>query len=142
MKQIILLLFALMSSAFGSLCGGLAVATAQDVPDDFSLIDSQPEGELRIYTRSGGLIREVEKDIVDDEDPYELKVLTQDGTLNIVFAADNKVYLQQPTSWLTLYDGWVEGTLSDDGTTITVQLGQYTAYTRSFNMATQLWLFN
>ena len=142
MKQIILLLFALMASSLGSVCDGFAVATAQDVPDDFSLIDSQPEGELRIYTRSGGLIREVEKDIVDDEDPYELKVLTQDGTLNIVFAAANKVYIQQPTSWLTLYDGWVEGTLSADGTTITVQLGQYTAYTRSFNMATQLWLFN
>ena len=142
MKQIILLLFALMSSSFGLLCDGLSVATAQDVPDDFSLIENQPEGELRIYTRSGGLIREVKKEVVDENDPYELKVLTQDGTLNIVFAADNKVYIQQPTSWLTIYDGWVEGTLSADGTTITVPLGQYTAYTRSFNMATQLWLFN
>ncbi|MBQ1773375.1 MAG: hypothetical protein IIZ97_03900, partial [Prevotella sp.] len=142
MKQIILLLFALMSSSFGSLCGGLAVATAQDVPDDFSLIENQPEGELRIYTRSGGLIREVEKEVVDENDPYELVELTQDGTVNIVFADNNKVYIQQPTSWLTIYDGWVEGTLSDDGTTITVPLGQYTAYTRSFNMATQLWLFN
>ena len=142
MKQIILLLFALMSSSFGLLCDGLSVATAQDVPDDFSLIENQPEGELRIYTRSGGLIREVEKEVVDENDPYELVELTQDGTVNIVFADNNKVYIQQPTSWLTIYDGWVEGTLSDDGTTITVPLGQYTAYTRSFNMATQLWLFN
>jgi len=142
MKQIILLLFALMSSAFGLLCDGLSVATAQDVPDDFSLIENQPEGELRIYTRSGGLIREVEKEVVDENDPYELVELTQDGTVNIVFADNNKVYIQQPTSWLTIYDAWVEGTLSDDGTTITVPLGQYTAYTRSFNMATQLWLFN
>ena len=142
MKQIVLLLFALMSSSFGLLCDGLSVATAQDVPDDFSLIENQPEGELRIYTRSGGLIREVEKEVVDENDPYELVELTQDGTVNIVFADNNKVYIQQPTSWLTIYDAWVEGTLSDDGTTITVPLGQYTAYTRSFNMATQLWLFN
>lgn len=137
MKKITLFLFAFMAAMTMN-----AQNNPTELPDDFTIIENQPEGQLRTYTRSGGLIREVEKDYFDDDNPYTIKEYTQDGSINIVFAADNKVYIQQPNSWAVLYDGWVEGTLSEDGKTITVALGQYTAYARSFNLATQLWLFN
>ena len=39
------------------------------------------------------------------------------------------------------YDGWVEGTLSEDGKTITVPMGQYIAYARSLEMAVQVAMF-
>ena len=142
-RRFTILLLSLLAPAIGTVCNSLSAVHAQDGPPaDFSIIEEQPAGHLVTYTRSGGLIREVEKAQVDEDDPYEIIEGEQDGSINIVFAADNKVYIQQPTSWIPLYDGWVEGTLSDDGKTITVQLGQYTAYTRAFNLGTQLWLFN
>jgi hypothetical protein len=107
-----------------------------------TVIDDQPEGELRLYRRTGGLVREVEKETIIDADeyPYELVFEEQEGMLSIVFAPDNKVYIQHPVSW-SYYYGWVEGTLSEDGKTITVPMGQYIAYTRSLEMAVQVGVF-
>lgn len=106
------------------------------------VIENQPEGELRLYQRTGYVIREVEKDSVGGEDewPYELTTLTQDGTLSIVFGQEGKVYIQRPVSW-SYYNGWVEGTLSADGKTITVPMGQYIAYAKSLEMAVQVAMF-
>ena len=106
------------------------------------VIEDQPEGELRIYNRSGGVIREVEKTytVEEGESPYEIIQEEQEGSLSIVFAPDNKVYIERPVSW-SYYDGWVEGTLSDDGKTITVPMGQYVAYTKSLEMAVQVGVF-
>ncbi len=106
------------------------------------VIEDQPEGELRIYNRSGGVIREVEKPytVEEGESPYEIIQEQQEGSLSIVFAPDNKVYIERPVSW-SYYDGWVEGTLSDDGKTITVPMGQYVAYTKSLEMAVQVGVF-
>ena len=106
-----------------------------------TVIEDQPDGELVVYQRTGGVIREVEKDdVADDEWPYEILKEAQDGSVNIVFADDNKVYIQRPVSW-SYYNGWVEGTLSDDGKTITVPMGQYVAYTFSMEMAVQVAVF-
>lgn len=106
-----------------------------------TVIDDQPEGELRLYQRSGGLVREVEREIEDAEEyPYELVYEQQEGMLSIVFAPENKVYIQHPVSW-SYYYGWVEGTLSEDGKTITVPMGQYIAYTKSLEMAVQVGMF-
>ena len=107
-----------------------------------TVIEDQPDGELRLYHRSGGVVREVEKEytIEEGESPYELIYEQQNGTLSIVFAADNKVYIQRPVSW-SYYNGWVEGTLSDDGKTISVPMGQYIAYTKSLEMAVQVGVF-
>lgn len=107
-----------------------------------TVIENQPEGELRLYTRTGGVVREVEKSytVEEGENPYEIVVEEQDGSMSIVFAADNKVYIQRPVSW-SYYNGWVEGTLSEDGKTITVPMGQYIAYTKSLEMAVQVGLF-
>ena len=107
-----------------------------------TVIEDQPEGELRLHHRSGGVVREVEKDytIEEGENPYELVFEQQNGSLSIVFAENNKVYIQRPVSW-SYYNGWVEGTLSEDGKTITVPMGQYIAYTKSLEMAVQVGVF-
>lgn len=104
------------------------------------LIQSKPEGTQYTYNRTGGVVNEVRCEPEDPDNPYMLNYTGQTGTVNIVFAADNKVYIQQPVSEETIYSGWVEGTLSNDGTTITVPTGQYIDYTRSFNMAVQFWV--
>ena len=107
-----------------------------------TVIEAQPEGEVKLYMRSGRLVREVEKEgtVPEGENPYELIYEQQEGALSIVFADSSKVYIQRPVSW-TYYDGWVEGTLSEDGTTITVPMGQYIAYTKSLEMAVQVGVF-
>ena len=109
------------------------------VPD---VIEDQPAGELRLYQRSGMVVREVEKSdtVPEGEWPYEIITIPQEGSLSFVFAPDNKVYIQRPVSW-SYYNGWVEGTLSDDGKTITVPMGQYIAYTYSLEMAVQVAMF-
>lgn len=107
-----------------------------------TVIENQPAGELRLYQRTGGVVREVEKSytVEEGENPYELVYEEQEGTLSIVFADDNKVYIQRPVSW-SYYNGWVEGTLSEDGKTITVPMGQYIAYAYSLEMAVQVGVF-
>ena len=106
-----------------------------------TVIEEQPDGELRLYQRTGGVIREVEKDnVAEDEWPYEIISEQQDGSVSIVFADDKKVYIQRPVSW-SYYNGWVEGTLSEDGKTITVPMGQYVAYTFSMEMGVQVAVF-
>ena len=106
------------------------------------VIETQPNGELKLYMRTGILVQEVEKDSVPEgEYPYEIIHDHQSGALSIVFAPDNKVYIQRPVS-MSYYDGWVEGTLSEDGKTITVPMGQYIAYAKSLEMAVQVAMFS
>ena len=115
-----------------ALVTALAATAQKKAPEGFYVIEEQPEGELRIYNRHGS---------TRDENRDDNIVTTgkQEGTVNIVFADDRTVYIQRPVSE-SYYEGWVKGTLSDDGTTITVPTGQYTAYTRSFDMAVQMWM--
>lgn len=107
-----------------------------------NVIEHQPAGELRMYHRTGYVVREVEKDytVEEGEYPYERVFEQQDGSLSIVFADSNKVYIQRPVSW-SYYGGWVEGTLDADGRTIIVPMGQYIAYTQSLEMAVQVGVF-
>ena len=106
------------------------------------VIESQPAGELRLYMRSGGVVNEVEigDDLPEGVYPYEIVFGEQTGALSLVFAPENKVYIQHPVSQ-SYYDGWVEGTLSEDGKTITVPMGQYIAYAKSLEMAVQVGMF-
>ena len=107
-----------------------------------NVIETQPNGELKLYMRTGLFVQEVEKDSVPEgEYPYEIIHDYQSGALSIVFAPENKVYIQRPVS-MSYYDGWVEGTLSEDGKTITVPMGQYIAYAKSLEMAIQVAMFS
>jgi len=120
---------------------GVLGAYAQlKAPEGFVCVEEQPEGELRVYTRHGKTVKEVEEGSTEEDyRRYVVKGGEQDGNINLVFAPDGVVWFQRPVSD-SYYDGWVRGTLSPDRSTITVPMGQYTAYTRSFDMAVQVWM--
>ena len=99
------------------------------------VIEEQPEGQLKAYSRNGYTRNEK----IDDEGNVTIETHQQEGTISFVFADDNKVYIQYPVTDL-YYDGWVEGTLSADGKTITVPVGQNVAYTKSLDMSVQIWM--
>lgn len=82
------------------------------------VITSMPEGELRTYERTGG------QGIYGIQDDVALDV--QSGKMDIVFAEDNVVYMKNIlfNSKINCGSYWVQGELSDDGTTITVPMGQ------------------
>ena len=102
-------------------------------PDDMSLITEQPEGLLKIYNRSGYVVKD---DNLNASTPTE-----QTGVMSIVFAEDNVVYIEDPVSEHA-YNCWAKGILSADGTTITLPLGQYVDYIRSFDMGLTLNILN
>ena len=105
------------------------------------VIERQPEGELQLYMRTGGVVNEVEVgEGPEGENPYIIIYEQQDGALSLVFAPENKVSIQHPVSG-SYSDGWVDGTLREDGKTITVPMGQYIAYARSLEMAVQVAMF-
>ncbi|GEM_PF-1096124 len=95
----------------------------QRAAEDFPIISEQPQGELRSYARSG-------KCYVTQN--QQLYYSTQSGTIEIVFGNDNKVYFKDIING-TSYGTWVEGTLSQDGSTITVPLGQNIYYESEYN---------
>ena len=79
------------------------------------VITEQPEGTFKNYNREGCCV------INDYEDGFY--VAYQEGKVGIVFAEDGKVYMKNPIMAMS-YDTWVEGTLSEDGTTISIPMGQ------------------
>ncbi len=91
---------------------------AQQLNQPQRVITSMPEGELRTYERTGG------QGMFANYDQIGLDV--QSGKMDIVFAEDNVVYMKNILFNCSINYGpsWVQGVLSDDGTTITVPLGQ------------------
>ena len=98
----------------------LMAATAgwADALSDYGVITEQPAGELKTYDRSGYAYY-----VVNDY----VRRGAQTGTMDVVFADQGEVYIKDPLSKL-IVNTWVKGTLSDDGTTITVPLGQNIQY--------------
>ncbi|MBQ8452606.1 MAG: hypothetical protein IJ539_02385 [Prevotella sp.] len=124
MRRPVLMLLFLMVALMA-----LAQDKPQKAPDDMVIITEQPEGQLKIYNRSGYVVRD---DNLNASTPTE-----QTGVMSMVFAEDNVVYIEDPVSEHA-YNRWVRGTLSDDGTTVTLPLGQYIDYIQSFDMALAL----
>lgn len=93
----------------------LIVVNEDPEPETPVIITQQPAGELKTYDRTGNYYYNYEG---------YLRTGAQTGTIDIVFADDNKVYLKDPVNNMLL-GSWVEGTLSEDGKTLTVPLGQY-----------------
>ena len=104
------------------------VRRAPKSADDFPIISEQPAGELKTYLRAGNNY------YVSSGSAYRG---TQSGSIDIVFAAENKVYFKNIISSRS-DASWVVGTLSNDGTTITVELGQNLAYSASYDAGIQL----
>ena len=80
------------------------------------IITEQPDGELRTYVRSGYNIYQ------GWDAPY---MAEQSGTTDIVFAEDGETVYLRDVVFDVVSDVWVKGTLSADGTKITVPTGQY-----------------
>ena len=102
----------------------------QKAASDYTIITEQPAGELKTYKRAGGYYFVSQNQIGYDD---------QAGGIDIVWADDNKVYFKDLVSTLS-YGTWVEGTLSEDGKTITVALGQNLYYVSDFDACIALTL--
>lgn len=89
-------------------------------------VTDAPEGEVKYYKRSGSCIY-VENGYVTPGD--------QEGTIELIYASDNKVWFKNIFYGVADYygDSYVYGTLSDDGTKITVPMGQSIYYSDTYN---------
>lgn len=96
--------------------------------EDFPVISEQPEGELKTYARGGNHYA---------VSGSSLTYGPQSGSIDIVFAADKKVYFKDIVSGLAI-GTWVEGTLNEDGTQIVVPLGQNLFYNSDYDAAIAL----
>lgn len=104
------------SSRF-QLAPGKAVAKT---PSETDIITEQPAGTVKRYLRTGRAMMGSWGEV------YEYD---QNGSVSkVVFGDDGEsVYFYMPLSSVT-YPAWVKGTLSTDGTTITVPAGQQIVY--------------
>lgn len=83
-----------------------------------NVIVDQPAGTVRYYTRTSQSVY-----FKSSGAPMNTESTTMENVM-IVTADDNKtVYIKDPL-YNTQYGTWIQGTLSDDGTTITVSLPQ------------------
>ena len=101
----------------------MAIGAWAQSASDYGIVMEQPAGELKTYDRAGYAYYYSGENI---------RRGAQTGTIDIVFGEDNKVYFKQPLSKLEI-NSWIEGTLSEDGTTITVPMGQNVAYDAEVN---------
>ena len=101
-----------------------AASSPQKIEGDFTIIEDMPEGDRRVYVRSG-------KCYVYDEN-YEPVVEEQSGAVTVVFAADNEVYIKDPIANFRM-NTWVRGTVSTDGKTITLPMFQGLSYQEEYD---------
>ena len=101
----------------------MATAQSRKAPARGAAIDmitERPEGELKIYERSGGAMYNYWG--------YLFTTYQDGGAMEIVFAEDGKtVYLHDPISQFA-NDTWVRAELSEDGKTLTMPLHQHISY--------------
>ena len=90
-----------------------------DVP---TVISETPEGTLLTYHRTGGYIYDkfMETGITEFEDD-----------MNVVFAEDGKVYIQNPITTLT-NGNWVEGTYNQETGIISIPTGQCVSWMANY----------
>ena len=83
----------------------------------FRTVYDQPEGEMKTYNRSGFSVY---------VSSGYLYVGEQTKRIDIVYAEDGKVYMKNLlfNTGSNFGDHWVEGTINEEGTEITVPLGQ------------------
>ena len=94
-------------------------------PAKVDIITEQPDGEVVTYGRSGEFL------VVS---LYGYNTDNQVGQTKVCYAPDGKtVYIQDPLAYGEGVGAWVKGELSDDGTKITVPLGQYVSYNEEFD---------
>ncbi|MBR5725382.1 MAG: hypothetical protein IKX56_01460 [Muribaculaceae bacterium] len=93
-------------------------------PARVDIITEQPEGTLVKYVRGGEFLT---------ASLYGYAAEQQQGRVKVVYADDGKtVYIKDPLCYAEGVGAWVHGELSDDGSTITVPLGQYVSYNEDY----------
>ena len=94
-----------------------------DASDEIPVVISEvPEGTLLTYHRTGGYIYDkfMETGITEFEDD-----------MNVVFAEDGKVYIQNPITTLT-NGNWVEGTYNQETGIISIPTGQCVSWMANY----------
>ena len=88
------------------------------------VIDWQPEGELKTYTRTSNCIHFSDYSKASGN-AYTFSTETLSGEGQIVFANDgHTVYMKDPLI-SKVYNTWITGTLNEDGTIMTFDIPQY-----------------
>ncbi len=101
-----------------------AHATSFKAPEGVDIITEQPEGTEVNYSRSGEFLL---------SSFYGYEPAYQTGRVKVVYAPDGKtVYIQDPLCYAEGTGVWVYGMLNEDGTSISVPLGQYVSYNEEY----------
>ena len=105
--------------------GKASHATSIKAPEGVDIITEQPEGTVVNYSRSGEFIL---------SSFYGYEPALQTGRVKVVYAPDGKtVYIEDPLCYAEGTGVWVYGLLNEDGTSISVPLGQYVSYNEEFD---------
>ena len=97
--------------------------TTNRAAEDYTIITEAPEGEVKTYKRAG------DDYYVSGQSAYRG---TQSGTVTMVFADNNEVYILNPVCGFN--EGtYAKATLSEDGKTITMPLGQHLYYSSTYD---------
>ena len=100
--------------------GKTAPSGAMKAPAHVDIITEQPEGTVVDYARSGSMLT---------VSFYGYEPAEQVGRVKVVYAEDGQtVYIKDPLNYGEGVGAWVQGTLNEDGTIISVPLGQYVSY--------------
>lgn len=108
------------------------------------VITDQPEGDMVTYLRTGTAICEYDqlnKKGKGNRNVELVNLTAQRGEAFVVYAPDGEtVYLKDPMFCGRDYnrESWVQGTLSADGTKITVPLGQYVSWYEDYSYGDRL----
>ncbi len=99
-------------------------ALNRDVQAAKAPVTQAPEGEVKTYKRTGSAL------FIDGQ---YITYGEQDGTIELTYAADGKVWFKNLLYGSTVFgDSYVYGILSEDGTTISVPMGQSIYYSSSY----------
>lgn len=112
----------------GAFGGFLEWNTVWTLQEDFvvpELITEQPAGELVTYIREGGTV-----------DRYG-EAGTQSGTVNIVYATNSDVYIQN-LLYARANNVWVKGTYYADDGIISIPVGQFISWNDGYGYGIQL----
>ncbi len=125
MKKLLLLIVTVAMALSVSAAKNHSLSKPGKAPARVDIITEQPEGEVVTYKRGGAFL------VVS---LYGYDATTQTGQTKVCYAPDGKtVYIQDPLAYGEGVGAWVQGELSDDGTTITVPLGQYVSYNEEYD---------
>lgn len=120
MKKSLLFILVLAVSLCATAKPAHTLGKSTKAPARVDIITEQPEGNLVTYIRSGEYLTVSLYGYITDQ---------QTGQVKVVYDQDGKtVYIQDPLCYGEGQGVWVKGELNDDGTAISVPVGQYVAY--------------